>query len=300
MSFSVGILYSTQSFIEFVKENEVNGTQFPIMFKKFKVADAKSVLDTALKCNWVTLNVENQLEVTKLGHKILMANDSRSKLRIQISNLIEINKPNWSPLICYGRSEAMRFFPEEVKQCFGEAGLLSNYDKDTVEWWDNLSSIVRGVSEDINLLIGRYGERLSIIYEEQRIGMAPKWQAIESNLSGYDILSKASTWDKSALRIEVKVSSSGKSVKFHITKNEWNVATNIGNYIFHIWKIKPEKQLYIFSVEDMKDHIPINQGKGVWESVLVEIEEAEIEEFKVKTNLESLKSFNGGSQYIIL
>jgi hypothetical protein len=279
MSFSVGILYSSQSFINFVKVNQINGVEFPTMFKKFEVADAKSVLNTSLRCNWITLNVHNRLEVTKLGEEILKEDSAKNKLRIQIAHLIEIYKPSWASLICYGRGEATKFFPPEVEQCFDEAGLLGNYDLEVIQWWDKLSSIVRGLSEDVYLTIGRYGERLSCIYEENRTHIKPKWQAIESNLSGYDILSQKSENETDPLRIEVKASSHEGKIKVHITRNEWEVASNSEEYLFHIWKLKPKIKLYILKADDIKMHIPLEIGNGIWEKVEICFTEEELELF---------------------
>lgn len=281
MSFSVGILYSSQSFISFVKANQINGIEFPTMFKKFEVADAKSVLNTSLRCNWITLNVHNRLEVTKLGEEILEEDTAKDKLRIQIAHLIEVYKPSWASLICYGRTEAAKFFPPEVKQCFFEAGLLDGYDLDIVQWWDKLSSIVRGLSEDVCLTIGRYGERLSCIYEEKRTRIKPKWQAIESNLSGYDILSQKSESDTNPLRVEVKASSYEGELKFHVTRNEWKVASTTEDYLFHIWKLKPQIQLFILKADDMKKHIPLDRGNGIWEKVEIRFTEEELKIFSI-------------------
>ncbi len=93
-------------------------------------------------------------------------------------------------------------------QCFEEAGLLKGMTEDIVSWWDKLGSYARAHGNETLLLFGRKGERLSMEYEGQRVGVQPTWQSLESNFSGYDILSqKKGKDDNTPLMIEVKATS---------------------------------------------------------------------------------------------
>ncbi|WP_445478300.1 protein NO VEIN domain-containing protein [Lysinibacillus irui] len=284
MSFSVGILYSAQSFLELVKDNEISGDDFPNLFKKFVVADSKYILETALECKWVTVQHNNQLKVTKRGEEILFYHESFQRLRVQIAHLIETYRPSWAPLICYGRKEAIKYFSNEVKQCFSEAYLLEGYNREVIEWWDKLAVITKGMNEDVRLELGRRGELLSVEYEHERTGILPVWQSIDSNLSGYDLLSQMSECNNIPLRIEVKTTNSMTNISITITKGEWDVAEKSTEYVFHIWSVFPHKELYVLTKEDMKKHIPINQGNGRWQEVEVIFTREELVKYKKRND----------------
>lgn len=280
MNFSVGILYSSQRFLKLVKDSAVNSINFPNIFRQYVVADAKAVLETALECKWVTLKEDNCLILTKRGAAVLAYPEAFQSLRIQLAHMIETYKPSWAPLIIFGRAEAMKYFSSEVKQCFNEAYLLDGYAPDVVEWWDKLAVATSGFHEDMRLELGRKGELLSIEYETVRTGFIPIWQSIESNFSGYDLLSRVNIHDSSFLRIEVKATNSKNDITFTITKGEWSVALNSNGYIFHIWSLSPVKELFILQKEDMLKHIPVNKGKGHWDSVNIIFSREEIAEYK--------------------
>lgn len=116
--------------------------------------------------------------------------------------------------------------------------------------------------------IGRTGEKLSYEFEKDRTGQYPIWQSVESNLSGFDLLSIVEKSNAKKLRIEVKATTSNLNyAKVHLSKNEWETALASINYIFHLWHINDTPKLYTTSVEEMNNHIPIDSGEGNWESV---------------------------------
>ena len=55
--------------------------------------------------------------------------------------------------------------------------------------------------------------------------------------------------------------------KIHITRNEWETAQSSLNYIFHVWHLSGENQLFVLSVSDIEKHIPTNNLAGEWETV---------------------------------
>ena len=114
------------------------------------------------------------------------------------------NLPAWAQLTPRGRQETLSALSPEVWQCFAEAGLISSYSDEIVSWWDALAARARGRKSQLQLEIGRQGERLSIKYEEIRTGKKPAWQAIESNLAGYDIISIVDPSDYRKLQIRSK------------------------------------------------------------------------------------------------
>ncbi|EMT54683.1 hypothetical protein I532_03725 [Brevibacillus borstelensis AK1] len=274
MSFSVGVLYSIQEFLTLLKTTPMKSSEFRTQFPTFSVASADAIINTSLENGWITIDSHDRLVISSNGTELLKVNTAEARLRLQLYQMIEKCKPSWSSLLHYGRTEASKHIPKNVLQCLREACLLDSIDEEIIAWWDRLASIARGVREDYLLEIGRGGERLSIEYERVRTGSVPSWQAIESNKSGYDLLSRFSDTDNRPLMIEVKTSSKNcSSIDFHITRNEWEVAIlSRYKYLFHVWSLLPSKQLFILDVESMEAHIPSDNGFGSWESVYVSIE----------------------------
>ncbi len=216
------------------------------------------------------MNLSGNLEVTEKGMAIIEPSPSEKMLRIQIFDLVEAYRPNWIPLLSRGRSEALKYLPADVVQCFREADLISSYSDDVIIWWDKISKISRKLGKDEKLELGRKGEKLSIEHERKRTEREPTWQGFESNLSGFDILSIQSKTDINTLMIEVKSSNLGWSnATFHISKNEWNVAQTSINYCFHLWLLLPRPKLFIVKKSKVAKHIPSNQGLGRWSDVEV-------------------------------
>ena len=270
MVFSVGILYSVQKFLRFINENEIKATEFSTAFNRYESTSSQMVLEVAEGCNWIQLDLGGNLSVTAKGFEILNQKDMLYALRVQLKHLIEMVKPSWSYLIHKGRKEAFQYFPSDVKQCFKEAELINSYDKDVIKWWDMLALAVRGQQLDTQLEIGRTGEELSLEYERKRVNKDPVWQSIESNLSGYDILSIVSVEETTPLRIEVKASTKvSNSFSFYLTRNEWNVADTSNNYLFHLWFLSETPELFILDKDEIANHIPTNQGNGSWENVKI-------------------------------
>ena len=155
-----------------------------------------------------------------------------------------------------------------------EAGLIDSQDEGVIDWWDRLAGEERAKS-DANLGdIGRKGERLTLQYEEQRTGVKPAWRSIESNLSGYDILSQRSAEEKEKLLIEVKTSTQTiENACAIISRHEWDVATmknNLERYLFYFWAISSGvNSLAILSVDEIRSHIPSDNEAGKWENASI-------------------------------
>lgn len=283
MVFSVGILYSVQKFLQFISETEIKATEFSTAFKRYEATSSQMVLEVAEGCNWIQLDINGNLSITAKGKEILTQKDMLYALRVQLKHLIEMVKPSWSFLIHKGRKEAFQYFPSDVKQCFKEAELINSYHKDVIKWWDILALAVRGKQLDTQLEIGRTGEELSLEYERNRVNMEPLWQSIESNLSGFDILSVVSSEDDTPLRIEVKASTKvSNTFSFYLTRNEWTVAETSSNYLFHLWILGKTPELFILDKAEIANHIPTNQGKGSWENVKITFTLEELNNLKIK------------------
>lgn len=283
MSVSVGILYSSQRLLKLIQNNQMSTHELIEQFNKIYVAGTSYVLDTCISCGWLEVNLSGLLQITNKGQEILAAQSATEQLRAQLKHYIYTIKPRWSKVLHYGRAEAVQHFPKEIVQCFEEAELLSTLDKTTVNWWDKLGSFSRSGVEERKDSIGRQGELLSLQYEENRLGITPIWKSFESNFVGFDILSKVSSDDLSNLSIEVKATTNiSNKIIFHVTENEWNVSSLTKNYIFHIWTLSPEPQLYILSPDILSMSIPKNQGKGTWENVRIQYDKDELKAYRKK------------------
>lgn len=231
----------------------------------------------AIKCGWI-YDKEGYLFFTENGTQILdMFNGTDIGLDLwkKILSLYILGcHPLWAKRIPYGRMEAYIFMNEEEQRCFNEAGLMRGQTEDIVSWWDSLAQMQRAQYTSNWDDVGRHGERLTMKFEESRTGVRPDWRSIETNLSGYDILSQHSSQLADSLLIEVK--SSQKSISCAcaiISRHEWKVATLANNqerYLFYLWSLQPTlNQLAIITVHEMEKHIPVDHNHGEWESVRI-------------------------------
>ena len=71
--------------------------------------------------------------------------------------------------------------------------------------------------------------------------------------------------------IEVKSSTEViDSACFHLTRNEWNVASSSGNYVFYLWLLSSyKKQLAVLSPNIIENYIPVDKLNGKWEIVSI-------------------------------
>lgn len=179
--------------------------------------------------------------------------------------------PIWARLAPAGRNHVIQAIGVNGVQCLRSAGLLGS-DVRATNWWDALAMLNRGERNARLLEQGREGERLSLAYERSRlqregISRLPEWVAIDDNTVGYDILSYA--WNEGSQvnrLIEVKTTQEHLSRMF-LSRNEWEVAEQYGEvFEFHLWNLS-NKALTIYTVADIRGHIPIDNGAGKWESV---------------------------------
>ena len=271
MTFSVGILYSAQRFLELVGEGGMHVAQFENAFQTFEVASASAVLSIAQQCAWVSLGTDGAVRLTGSGTEILSIRHAEERLRKQLRDAILKLDPPWTKRIQYGRAEATRFMPSDALQTFDESGLLSDWTDDLVSWWDDLALSIRSRRADANLKVGRRAEKLSRDYERDRTGHEPKWQAIKSTFSGFDILSIIGAELPEPLKVEVKASTlPRREAYFFVTRHEWEVATTQGTYCFHLWLLSRSPALpIVVSCADMARHISTDQGEGMWDQVKI-------------------------------
>ncbi len=190
-----------------------------------------------------------------------------------IEAIVADQSPMWARLAPAGRNHVLQAIGINGVQCLRSAGLLGS-DARATNWWDALASANRGERDARLLAQGREGERLSLAYESDRlkregITRAPVWVAIDDNTVGYDILSYSSHDDGEINRlIEVKTTRADPP-RMILSRNEWKTAAQYGAaFEFHLWELKGEI-LTIYSVEEIRPHIPTDNGDGNWESVQI-------------------------------
>jgi hypothetical protein len=193
-----------------------------------------------------------------------------------IDAIIADRAPLWARLAPAGRKHVLQAMGVNGVQCLRSAGLLG-FDARATEWWDALASANRGERDARLLAQGREGERRSLAYERNRLQKegilrSPIWVAVDDNTVGYDILSFARHDGREINRlIEVKTTNADVPRLF-LSRNEWNTASQYGAaFEFHLWNFSNDT-LTIFSVEDIRPHIPTDNGDGKWG--LVEIRPA--------------------------
>lgn len=188
-----------------------------------------------------------------------------------IDAVIADRSPLWARLAPAGRNHVLQAIGVNGVQCLRSAGLLG-FDTRATMWWDALASANRGERDARLLAQGREGERLSLAYENERlrsegISRDPVWVAIDDNTVGYDILSYAWHGGGEVNRlIEVKTSRANPP-RMILSRNEWRTAEQYGaTFEFHLWNLNSEA-LRIFTVDEIRLHIPSDNGAGSWESV---------------------------------
>jgi len=200
----------------------------------------------------------------------LEAKNCSVAFRQLLAAYIENARPGWGNRMPAGRSETFSALTKDEYYCFQQAGLTQRpASEDVVFWWDHAAAAFRNDSEARLLETGREGERLTLRYERERTGRDARWESVESNFSGYDILSSESASDATPRLIEVKTTTRAASAStFFISRNEWDTAVRSANrYWFYLWQLNPEIKLAKVPAADMAQHLSQNQGRGAWCSV---------------------------------
>ena len=237
--------------------------------------DFEMTEDFAVQCGWIEI-ADQELRFTKAGDIIVKEFDGNvigeHLWRMILKDYISNSKPAWARRIPAGRKEAFLCMSDETKRCFIESGLMSTPpDSTVVTWWDEIANSARA---EINTQLndtGRVGEMLTIEYELKRTGIQPIWQSIETNLVGYDLISRKDKNDAGEILIEVKASACNlEYAEMTISRNEWNVAScnyNYNRYYFYLWCLNEDKLLAKIPVPEIRKHIPAESGDGKWSSI---------------------------------
>ena len=266
---SPGYLHSSFRLLEMIAKREHQLSVLASALPRIEVLPAAQVVNFAISLGWVGSDNEGRASMTASGAMIYKMSNAAERIRQALLDFIGIIQPAWAQLTPRGRKETLSALSPEVRQCFAEAGLIVGYSDEVVGWWDALAARARGQKSKIMMETGRHGERLSIKYEQVRTGKEPAWQAVESNLSGFDILSVVGAMDTRKLPIEVKTTSGQiRHGSFYVSRNEWETGSTSDFYNFHLWAIGGEKpSLAVLDKADVAPHIPTNQGEGNWDVV---------------------------------
>ena len=267
---SVDTLWLSQTLLRRISDYVIYKPE-DIYIKNLSLARVNILMELALTCCWI-IKKKNIYSLSERGKMLLDTEDFSNRARIMLYDYICYVAPAWAKRIPYGRLEAFIFMTKDEQACFYEAGLMEDSPEDAVvSWWDHISCRLRKAEDDMKTKIGRRGEYLTIHYEQERTGEKPCWVSLDSNLSGYDVISQCGQNDASRLLIEVK--SSEKSIvtaDFFVSENEWHTASNAKNYLFYLWSFfENRRRLAIISPQQLSCYIPTNNKSGKWQTVKI-------------------------------
>jgi hypothetical protein len=271
IAFSPGLAQGCFDLLGIASRNTLTFDEIHSSFAYFGSIPVSKVVETTQGLRWIRANDDGTVCVTSSGSELLGIVGYEPMLRRALLDYIDVTHPPWLQNASFGRSRVLSFAGSEIAQVFVEAGLAHGTEESVVAFWDELAARARGQKTDRLTFIGRQGERMSLVYEENRTGLKPQWVAIENNSDGYDLLSVVSSDNLLQLSIEVKTSTLGLSGIFHLTRNEWERALDSMKHVFHLWDARSNvvPRLAVVEPQDMQAHIPTDLGSGSWESVAI-------------------------------
>ena len=267
---SVDIIWSSCLLLNRIIKYDLHRVE-EIYLSSISSVNLDELVNLASECNWIEKD-GSVLHVNERGYEIDKFHGFENQTREILTDYIKNVSPSWAKRIPYGRKEAFIFMTKDEKACFFEAGLMNECpDEAEVKWWDQIANHIRSQDNLYKNETGRKGERCTIQYERKRVGEDPQWISIDSNLSGYDIISCVSSKNKSKLLIEVKSSEmSLNSAEFYITDHEWHTACNSSFYSFYLWCFcDNKKQLAVIEPISILPYIPTNNQTGEWKAVRI-------------------------------
>lgn len=270
IALSPGLAQGSFEFIEIVSRSSLTLSQIASSFSHFGAMRSPDVVAFSQGTGWVATGEDGLAVLTPEGSRILALGGYEPRLRQALLDYIDATRPAWVQCAAYGRSKVMAFAGSGLAQIMVEAGLASGYDDEVVAFWDALAARARGLRDASLAEIGRKGERLTILHEEARTGLKPKWVAVNNNADGYDVLSVVGGGDSRSLSIEVKTSAQGVAGAVHLTRNEWEMAQERVTHVFHLWDIQRNPPMLAkVSVDQMATHVSADSGSGRWETLSV-------------------------------
>lgn len=284
IAFSPGLAQGCFELLALATRQQLTFAEIKSAFAYLGNLPSVKVVETAQSLNWLRAGEQGHAELTPWGTRLIAIEGYEAQLRQALLDYIDVEHPSWVQNASFGRGRVVAFAGSQVAQVFVEAGLADGISDAVVAFWDAMAARARGQRDDRLTQIGRMGERLTIAFETQRTGRRPTWTAIDNNADGYDVLSVVAPTDFKQLTIEVKASTQGVSGVVMLTRNEWEMATESEAHVFHLWNLRDESQpkLAIVGNEQMLEHVPVDQGHGVWDCTKVPFT-AFVETFKTTT-----------------
>ena len=259
--FRVGILYAVESLVKhLVPDNSASVAEITSVLKRFAITAA---FDYEIGADVVEEHID-KLRQLEEAHLIY-----RKVLELSVAATL----PEWAHKAHYGREAIASKIPSEALQCLTLARLMDD-SRASAEWWEQLKQIARDKMDVAKKISGAKAEQLSFCHERRKlrhygIDLEPRHSSLFNEQLGFDILSyQRAAANVEELAIEVKACAS-TPLYFYVTQNEWTIAKRRqSQYKFHIWHM-PTERLYEIPVADIEGQIPLNQGKGRWQNVLI-------------------------------
>lgn len=186
-------------------------------------------------------------------------------------------QPIWLKMMRAGRKRFIATLSQDDQDMFSAAGLMEDPPPfEVVKWWDDVAGHARLKIDIEKMEQAREAEQLTIQHERARLANEgvdkdPVWTGLDDNYAGYDVLSYDVVDGGVVSRmIEVK-STIASPLRFYLTRNEWEQADSIGDaYLFYVWDMaKDPAELHVRTVKQIKPHVPADNKKGKWSSVLI-------------------------------
>lgn len=256
--------------------------------------------------------VDGKISVTEAGLKIIALCENEepnlSVIRQILLPIIKKMTPAWITFAGRPLEERIIAIPERWREVLYKAELLSApLSEEAQKWWDVLQEKVDDIERAYVKKIGDAGESLTITYEKRRLLIEEhsdlaervRWISRESDYYGFDVESYRGRMEPSVLRpedrimIEVKStnSDSEKSIRFILTRNEWETAlANINCYYFYLWKniaisstsITGDGPI-VLNVGFVQKYIPQDQHEmGKWMKCRIELNLNELTSYRKK------------------
>lgn len=267
---SVDIIWATRLLLKRIIDYNLNNIN-DLYLPNISSANLDVLINLAELCNWIKVD-GSFVDINERCYEIVSVSGFEKQAREMLADYIIKVAPIWAKRIPYGRKEAFIFMSKDEQACFYEAGLMNDNPNNTeIEWWDCIANYIRSQDDLHKNETGRKGEINTILYEKDRIGRNLQWVSIDSNLTGYDIISYISKENASKLLIEVKSSEmSINTADFCISAHEWHTACNSHNYVFHLWCFYDnKKQLAVIEASSLLPYIPTNNETGEWQTVRI-------------------------------
>ena len=199
--------------------------------------------------------------------------DNPLEIRRALSYLIENINYDWVYFFPSGREAVKNALNRNEYQVFRNAELYEDSPSlEVVSWWDFIADKFRSRVLDNSY---REAELRSLSIERelllsQNCPHEPVWVALNDNSLGFDIRSYRqfeSEWVPFAIEVKSTVTN---RYRFYMTRNEANLAKRMkSNYALHYWTQDSSVPL-ILSSSQVLDNLPIDQGFGKWDSMVVE------------------------------